>query len=82
MTAQDAPLIELDDVHKRFERRAGLTQRLLALAGKSVERRIVHSVNGVNLAVMRGEVLGLVGESGCGKSTLGRMMAGLLRTYP
>ncbi len=40
--------------------------------------RTLRAVNGVNLAVARGEVLGLVGESGCGKSTLARLLLGLL----
>ena len=36
----------------------------------------VYAVDGVSLAVRRGETYGLVGESGCGKTTLGR---GILR---
>lgn len=41
-------------------------------------RRWVHAVDGVNLTVKRGEVLGLVGESGSGKTTLGRAMLRLI----
>jgi peptide/nickel transport system ATP-binding protein len=72
-----APVVELRDVHKRFEQRPDLAQRLLTLAGRGIDRAVVHAVNGVSLSISAGEVVGLVGESGCGKSTLGRIMAGL-----
>ena len=38
----------------------------------------VQAVDGVNLAVRRGETLGIVGETGCGKSTTARLMMRLL----
>ena len=58
-----------------------MSDRVLELAGVAVEygRRgqRVRAVDGVDLTVARGEIVGLVGESGCGKSTLARAAVGL-----
>lgn len=39
----------------------------------------VTAVDGVNLEVKRGEILGVAGQSGCGKSTMATAVLGLLR---
>ncbi len=61
------PLLQTRDVHCTFMVRQGLFQ----------PKQPLHAVNGVSLAVAKGEVLGLVGESGCGKSTVAKMLLGL-----
>ena len=43
-----------------------------------LSRSTVQAVGNVDLAIDRGETLGLVGESGCGKSMLGVSILGLL----
>ena len=63
-------LIETKQLTKHFTGK----KSLFNLHPKSVK-----AVDGVNLQIREGEVLGLVGESGCGKSTLGRT---ILRLTP
>ncbi len=43
------------------------------------KKGFIYAVDGVDLAIKKGETLGLVGESGCGKSTTLRAVAQLYR---
>jgi peptide/nickel transport system ATP-binding protein len=77
-TGQNAPLIELKGISRRFVKGLDVAERIANALGAHVKEEIVHAVDRVDLAVREGEVVGLVGESGCGKSTLGRIVAGIL----
>jgi oligopeptide transport system ATP-binding protein len=65
-----APLIEARGLSVHFGGR-GLAARLRG-------ERPVRAVDGVDLAIARGEVLAVVGESGSGKTTLGRALLGIV----
>jgi oligopeptide/dipeptide ABC transporter ATP-binding protein len=70
----DGAMLSLEGVRTHFHQQAGLVGRLLGR-----EESVVRAVDGVDLEIARGEVVGLVGESGSGKTTLGKT---ILRLVP
>lgn len=74
----DEAMLEVRDITKNFVKKLDLAGRIAQKLGSSIREEVVHAVDGVNITVPKGGVVGLVGESGCGKSTLGRMIAGIL----
>lgn len=61
--------IDLQGVHLRFP---------YGTDWRGNARGHIHALNGIDLAIKRGETIGIVGESGCGKSTLAQILLGLL----
>ena len=66
----DVPIIETRDISRYFSVGHGSVGR---------GRTVLKAVDGVSLAIRRGETLALVGETGSGKTTFGRLLLGLYK---
>ncbi len=62
-------LVKIRGLKKHFPLTGGVFRKVI---GK------VHAVDGVDIDLLEGETMGVVGESGCGKTTLGRTILRLL----
>jgi peptide/nickel transport system ATP-binding protein len=70
-----APILRAQGVQVHFQDPPGLLSTILRRP-----RAAVRAVDGVDLDIHRGEIVGLVGESGSGKTTLGKSLLGLVPT--
>jgi oligopeptide/dipeptide ABC transporter ATP-binding protein len=78
--AESVPAAEISEDRQPLMRLTGVKKHFPITQGIILQREVgrVHAVDGVDLEVLPGETLGVVGETGCGKSTLGRVMCRLL----
>ncbi|GBE93063.1 dipeptide ABC transporter ATP-binding protein [Nostoc cycadae] len=70
----ESPILRITELKQHYTIEPNLIERLF-----KAENQTIKAVDGINLDLFPGEILGLVGESGCGKSTLSRTILQLIR---
>ncbi|MHC5748020.1 MAG: dipeptide ABC transporter ATP-binding protein [Nostoc sp.] len=71
---QQSPILSVTELKQHYTIEPNFIERLL-----NTQAQTIKAVDGINLDLYSGEILGLVGESGCGKSTLSRTILQLIR---
>ncbi|MDZ8032964.1 MAG: ABC transporter ATP-binding protein [Nostoc sp. DedQUE08] len=71
---QKSPILSVTELKQHYTIEPNFIERLL-----NTQTQTIKAVDGINLDLYSGEILGLVGESGCGKSTLSRTILQLIR---
>jgi peptide/nickel transport system ATP-binding protein len=69
-----SPILRVEELKQYYTLEPNFIERLLKRQSQTIK-----AVDGINLELYPGEILGLVGESGCGKSTLSRTILQLVR---
>ncbi|BAB77918.1 dipeptide ABC transporter ATP-binding protein [Anabaena sp. FACHB-709] len=69
-----SPILRITELKQYYTIEPNFVERLF-----KAESQTIKAVDGINLELYPGEILGLVGESGCGKSTLSRTILQLIR---
>jgi glutathione transport system ATP-binding protein len=64
----EPPILEIENLTTRFSIKSSF----------GFSKGNVHAVEGIDLLLLQGETIGIVGESGCGKSTLGKSIMRLV----
>ncbi|KAB8329912.1 ABC transporter ATP-binding protein [Scytonema tolypothrichoides VB-61278] len=71
---KSTPILRVLELQQHYTLEPNFVERLLKRQNQTIK-----AVDGINLELYPGEILGLVGESGCGKSTLSRTILQLIR---
>jgi peptide/nickel transport system ATP-binding protein len=69
-----SPILSITELKQYYTIEPNFIERLF-----KTQAQTIKAVDGINLDLYPGEILGLVGESGCGKSTLSRTILQLIR---
>jgi peptide/nickel transport system ATP-binding protein len=72
-TENTNPILKITELQKHYTIEPNFIERLF-----KGNNQTIKAVDGINLELYPGEILGLVGESGCGKSTLSRTILQLI----